>query len=254
MDGDRSAVPPDEDLVRAVAAGSQESLAILYDRYAESLFRLAVRLTNDRTSAEEIVQETFLALWNRAELFKPTSGSLATWLRVIARNRALDRLRAAARRPRAAGPLSDPLSDGVALEAGGSAGSGWGSRPASDPSASPERAIELAELRSVLRDALAGMPDPERRVILLAYQEGLSQSEIADRLGWPLGTVKTRTRRALQRLRAALAGVGFALSDRSSEPAAAETEVEPEVEVLFDPTGAARRPGRAKPAGEASDR
>jgi RNA polymerase sigma-70 factor (ECF subfamily) len=205
MADDRSGAPSDDDLVRAVAAGSQDALAILYDRHAESIHRLAVRLTNDRALAEEIVQETFLALWNRAERFDPSSGSLATWLRTIARNRALDRLRAAARRPRpvtaSLGPAEgDPverLIDPTELGDG------------TDPATGPERAVELDELRRTLRAALRAMPDPERRVILLAYQEGLSQSEIAVRLGWPLGTVKTRTRRALQRLRAALVGLGF---------------------------------------------
>lgn len=207
MDEDRAGAALDEELVRAVAAGSQDALAVLYDRYAESIFRLAVRLTNDRATAEEIVQETFLALWNRAELFEPASGSLATWLRTIARNRAVDRLRAAARRPRAASPSLDPGPDGEPV---GAERMAWATVPgelAVDPEAVPERAAELAELRSALRDALVSMPEEERRAILLAYQEGLSQSEIASRLGWPLGTVKTRTRRALHRLRSSLAAL-----------------------------------------------
>ncbi|MER3418734.1 MAG: hypothetical protein C4343_06520, partial [Chloroflexota bacterium] len=104
MAGDRSAVPSDDELVRAVAAGAHDALATLYDRYAEPIHRLAIRLTNDRGLAEEIVQETFLALWNRAELFDPASGSVATWLRTIARNRTIDRLRAAGRRPKPARP------------------------------------------------------------------------------------------------------------------------------------------------------
>lgn len=207
MDEDRAGAALDEELVRAVAAGSQDALAVLYDRYAESIFRLAVRLTNDRATAEEIVQETFLALWNRAELFEPASGSLATWLRTIARNRAVDRLRAAARRPRAASPSFDPGPDGASVGAEQMASASLPGGLAVDPEAVPERAAELAELRTALREALAGMPDEERRAILLAYQEGLSQSEIASRLGWPLGTVKTRTRRALHRLRSSLAAL-----------------------------------------------
>ncbi len=229
MAGDRSVAPSDDELVRAVAAGSHDALATLYDRYAESIHRLAVRLTNDRGLAEEIVQETFLALWNRAELFDPASGSLATWLRSIARNRAVDRLRAAARRPRPAGPTVETSVPDPVERLAATPGFGDGA----DPAAAPERAIELAELRTALREALATMPDPERRVILLAYQEGLSQAEIAARLGWPLGTVKTRTRRALGRLRVSLAGLGFGVgsgagADRdpdgsaASDPAASE--------------------------------
>lgn len=216
MAGDRSSVPADDELVRAVVAGSQDALAILYDRYAESIHRLAIRLTNDRATAEEIVQETFLALWNRAELFEPASGALGTWLRAIARNRAVDRLRAAARRPRSAGPPPEGALDGDPMERLAAASEDAIGR--ADPTAAPERAVELAELRTAIQGALAEMPDPERRVILLAYQEGLSQSEIAARLGWPLGTVKTRTRRALQRLRSSLTDRGFGAPTAASLP------------------------------------
>src|SRR6185503_16500270 len=99
--GDRH-VPRDDDaaLVREVAAGSQDALAALYDRYVDAVYAAAIRLTSDRQIAEEVVQETFLALWNRAELFDPATGSLAAWLHTIARNRTVDRPRAGARRPR----------------------------------------------------------------------------------------------------------------------------------------------------------
>ncbi len=89
----------DAALVREVAAGSHDALAALYDRHADGVFAAASRLTSDRGLAEEVVQETFLALWNRAETFDPSLGSLAAWLHTIARNRAVDRLRAAGRRP-----------------------------------------------------------------------------------------------------------------------------------------------------------
>src|SRR4029079_14284936 len=91
--------PDDAVLVRAVAAGSEDALAALYDRHVNGIHAVALRLTNDRQLDEEVVQETFLALWNRAELFDPALASLATWLRTIARNRTVDRLRAAGRRP-----------------------------------------------------------------------------------------------------------------------------------------------------------
>jgi RNA polymerase sigma-70 factor (ECF subfamily) len=188
-----------------VAAGSESALGDLYDRYVDAVYAAASRLTSDRQVAEEVVQETFLALWNRAELFDPRLGSLAAWLHTIARNRTVDRLRAAGRRPNLI-PLSSAAGEdeqaGAALDrlvaAGsviGGAGSGLG----------PEGQLDAAELQQVLRDALAELPDAERTAIVLAYREELTQTEIADRLGWPLGTVKTRTRRALLRLRAALA-------------------------------------------------
>src|SRR6185437_13239790 len=89
----------DVELVRAVATGSQDALAALYDRHADAIYAAACRLTSDRQVAEEVVQETFLALWNRAELYNAATGSLAAWLHTIARNRTVDRLRAAGRRP-----------------------------------------------------------------------------------------------------------------------------------------------------------
>jgi RNA polymerase sigma-70 factor, ECF subfamily len=208
MSGARAAAD-DAALVREVATGSQDALAELYDRHASAVFAAACRLTTDRQLAEEVVQETFLAVWNRAELFNPATGSLAAWLHTIARNRTVDRLRAAARRPRlisvsAVGPDDEPES--VALErlAAGGVTSGITVLGGVDPIGMPEAAFAGTELRERLRDALDVMPDAERTVILLAYRLDLTQSEIADRLGWPLGTVKTRTRRALLRLREVL--------------------------------------------------
>lgn len=203
---DREQARPSEDaqLVRDVAAGSQDALAALYDRHGDAVFAAASRLTSDRQVAEEVVQETFLALWNRAELFDPAAGSLAAWLHTIARNRAVDRLRAAGRRPNLVALSSASgidEGDTAALERIAGDGRVLGGGVAGPD---PESALDRSELRASLRDALAAMPEPERTVILLAYQDELSQTEIAGRLGWPLGTVKTRTRRALQRLRAVL--------------------------------------------------
>ncbi|MBA2381638.1 MAG: sigma-70 family RNA polymerase sigma factor [Chloroflexi bacterium] len=204
MTGDRSPAD-DAALVREVAAGSQSALGDLYDRYVDAVYAAASRLTADRQVAEEVVQETFLALWNRAELFDPKLGSLAAWLHTIARNRTVDRLRAAGRRPNLI-PLSaaagEDEQDGAALDRLAAAGiviGGAGVGPG------PEDELALTELTHVLRDALADLPDAERTAIVLAYREELTQTEIAERLGWPLGTVKTRTRRALLRLRGALA-------------------------------------------------
>jgi RNA polymerase sigma-70 factor (ECF subfamily) len=206
----------DARLVRAVAAGSQDALATLYDRHADAVYAAASRLTSDRQVAEEVVQETFLALWNRAELYDPASGSLSAWLHTIARNRAVDRLRAAGRRPNlvtlsAAGGPDEP--DTSTLDRLVGTGRVLGG---ADVGPGPEVALQAAELRDVLRRALGEMPEQERTVIVLAYQDELSQAEIAGRLGWPLGTVKTRTRRALLRLRGVLAGerVGKRAEDR----------------------------------------
>jgi RNA polymerase sigma-70 factor, ECF subfamily len=191
---------PDAVLLGEVMAGSQQAFARLYDRHVDIVYRASLRVNSDRSVASEVVQETFLALWDRAELFDPTRGSLAAWLATIARNRAVDHLRSAGRR-RATTFSSFGLEDmedastvewlvrtGSLVAAGG-------------PEQTPEQALADQEVSATLHEALAAIAPSERQVIELAYSAGLSQSEIAARLDWPLGTVKTRTRRALRQLR-----------------------------------------------------
>lgn len=206
MAGARDRAADEFALVRDVAAGSQDALGLLYDRHADAVYVAACRLTNDRQVAEEVVQETFLALWNRAELFDPTAGSLAAWLHTIARNRTVDRLRAMGRRPRLV-PISsirrEDEADSSVLERIADVGRVVGG---ADLGPGPEGALDALEVRLAIRDALDHMPEVERTVILLAYRDSFTQAEIAQQLGWPLGTVKTRTRRALLRLRHALSG------------------------------------------------
>lgn len=202
----RGAPTDDLGLVHELVQGSEAALATLYDRYGDTLFAAAYRLTADRGIAEEVVQETFLTLWNRAELFDPAAGSLPAWLHAIGRNRAVDRLRAAGRRPRlvalsAPGGPDESQTQGLERAmATGTVVAGAAQPPG------PEESADAASLRDAIRTAMREMPEQERTVILLAYQEELSQTEIANRLDWPLGTVKTRTRRALLRLREALGG------------------------------------------------
>jgi RNA polymerase sigma-70 factor (ECF subfamily) len=198
----------DSGLVRAVASGSEDALVKLYDRYAGAVYATARRLTTDRGLAEDVVQETFLALWNRAEQYNPEMGSLPAWLLTIARNRTIDRLRALGRRPPTV-PVSDVAlpdeGDTATLERLIAGGAVVG---AGQPVMGPAALLAETELRTSLAEALAELPDVERAVLVLAYRDELSQSEIAERLGWPIGTVKTRTRRALLRMRNAL-GPGF---------------------------------------------
>jgi RNA polymerase sigma-70 factor (ECF subfamily) len=202
---ERVAGSADEDaLVRAVATGSEAALAALYDRHAVTVHAIAYRLTGDRGIAEEVVQETFLALWNRADAFDPEKASLSTWLRSIARNRAVDRLRASSRRVHLVplpGAADEDEGEIAAIERLDPELAVFGGAVrTTDPAA----AAEAGATRVAIGRALAAMPEDERTVILLAYQRGLTQSEIAEQLRWPLGTVKTRTRRALGRLRSAL--------------------------------------------------
>lgn len=197
--------PDDANLVRELAAGSEAALGTLYDRYGDAIFAAAYRLTSDRGAAEEVVQETFLTLWNRAELFDSSVGSLSAWLHTIGRNRAVDRLRAAGRRPQLVTLSSSARDENETQALERAVATGTVMAGAAQPP-SPEEVVAAADRRDAIRNAVAAMPEVERTVILLAYQEELSQTEIAERLAWPLGTVKTRTRRALLRLREALGG------------------------------------------------
>jgi RNA polymerase sigma-70 factor (ECF subfamily) len=164
------------------------------------VFAAALRAGADRWVAAEIVQETFLALWNRAEQFDPSRGSLRSWLLTIARNRSVDHFRAAGRHDRAAvfssfsgadqdHPVAEWLTEAGDLIA------------AAGPEPTPEVAVIDNETRASMAAAIESLSPVEQSVILLAYEGGLTQAEIAARLGWPIGTVKTRTRRALHNLR-----------------------------------------------------
>jgi RNA polymerase sigma-70 factor (ECF subfamily) len=170
-----------------------------------AVYGAVVRYLRDPAAAEEVVQETYLAAWQRSDRYAADKGSLIGWLLSIARNRAIDRLRAASRRPQLVG-LSPSASDGPEsdLERLMALGRPVGLAATAEE---PPDAAERRWVRSVVRTALDGMSEPERQVLELAYDDGLTQTEIAERLGWPLGTVKTRTRRAMLRLRAMLESV-----------------------------------------------
>jgi RNA polymerase sigma-70 factor (ECF subfamily) len=176
---------PDDDLLRAIARGEEAALAAVYDRYRLILFGLILRILHDREEAEDCLQEVFLQVWRRACDFDSARGRAFTWLVTIARSRALDRLRAAGSRLR----LATEAAQAAPAEAGDSA-----------------REAVRSEEGAVVREALAKLPDEQRRPLLLAYFEGLTQTEIAARLGDPLGTVKTRMRSGMIKLRELLHG------------------------------------------------
>ncbi len=197
----------DAELVGRIAAGDERALMTAYDRHGDTLFGIAVRFLGDREAAAEIVQEVFLSLWQRGHRFDSEAGSLVAWLIGIARHRSLDRLRAESRRPRIVRPAPGTGSAGSA--------SMFGDGPPFldgraallvDPS-DPGAEVDRRWTRSVVRSTLAELPEAERHVLMLAYDDGLSQSEIATRLGMPIGTVKSRTRRAMAALRARLVTV-----------------------------------------------
>jgi RNA polymerase sigma-70 factor (ECF subfamily) len=180
----------DRDLVARAAGGDERAMAGLYDRYGQVLYAVAYRIVGERADAEEVVLEAFGQAWRDAAKFEAARGSVAGWLTMIARSRALDLVRARSRRDRittaAASARPDaPLAMGEV-------------RP--DPAAG----MDHAERRREVRQALETLSAPQRQAIELAYYEGLSQSEIAERLQEPLGTIKTRIRLGMQKLRDAL--------------------------------------------------
>ncbi len=199
------ATPTDAELMALVAAGDREAFAAVYDRHAQALYGTVMRFLRDPGAAEDVVQETYLAMWTRSESYSPEAGSLIGWLLTIARHRAIDRLRAASRQPVVVA-LAPATSDGAEndLERLLALGRPVGS---ADPADEPSDVAERRWVRAVVRTALDKMPEPERQALELAYDDELTQAEIAERLGWPIGTVKTRTRRALLRLRAMLESV-----------------------------------------------
>jgi RNA polymerase sigma-70 factor, ECF subfamily len=170
----------DSELMTRVARGDEHAFLMLYDRHAARVHALMLRILNDPMLAEEATQDAFLKLWSRARLFLNERGSLLLWLLTIARRTALDRLRLEGRRP----VLSDSIDPDDL----------WQTIP--DQDSVPEE----ARWRS-LRFAVQSLDPDHRQVIELAYYQGLSQSEIAEVLGWPLGTVKTRIRAAMDHLR-----------------------------------------------------
>jgi RNA polymerase sigma-70 factor (ECF subfamily) len=203
----------DASLLEQVAEGSAEALASLYDRHAGAVYSIAARTTGDATDASDVVQETFLAVWDRAELFDPARGSLRGWLFAIARNRAIDHVRHAQRHDRALtfSTLATADNDDSSIAEWLTSSGSPVAMGAPDPG--PEATVVGLETRGSVAEAIAALPPVERSVITLAYGAHLSQVEIAARLGWPIGTVKTRTRRALRHLRERMAWPSMAAGE-----------------------------------------
>ena len=179
--------PTDLSLMQRIAARDAAALAELYDRHSRLLFGLILRIVRDRSEAEEILQEAFMRVWRRAEIYDGQLGGPLPWIVRVARNCAIDRLRA--RRVRAA--VDAPAIDLAAVEA---------AAPATGIQ-TPEAAVLDAERRQRVTDALAGLPAEQRQLIEAAFFEGYTHSELAQRYGLPLGTVKTRIRAGMLAMR-----------------------------------------------------
>ncbi|MDT5293151.1 MAG: polymerase sigma-70 factor, subfamily [Acidobacteriota bacterium] len=190
-------VRPDQDeldaeLLRATARGDESAFASIYDHYSPILFGLLLRILRSRSEAEDVLQEVFLQVWQQARSFDAARGRAFTWLVTLARSRAIDRLRAVDSRERAAQRSSEDVPPAQQQR---QQGAEW----ADDAAIRAERA-------EAVQGALAELPEEQRQVLVLAYLDGMSQSEIAAAKNQPLGTVKTRTRSGLKKLSEALRG------------------------------------------------
>jgi RNA polymerase sigma-70 factor (ECF subfamily) len=177
----------DRDLIDRVSGGDHGAFSELYRRYSPSAFGLAKRIVGDQTMAEEVLQEVFLSVWRRAGAFDPARGSVRSWLFAQIHHRSVDVVRREEAEKRR-------------------------SRATVEPDATEEDVEDVIEeswlsaRREHVRSALTNLPDEQRRVIELAYYNGLTQTQVADAMGVPLGTVKSRTLAAMRRLRQALSG------------------------------------------------
>jgi RNA polymerase sigma-70 factor (ECF subfamily) len=184
----------DEMLMQAVAAGDETALSDLYRRYAGSVYSLAYRTVKDREVAEELLNEAFVRVWRQAPHFDVQKGKFSTWLMSITRNLGIDVLRSQRARPqRAEGAATEDVPIDVP-----------------DERADVESDVWNAERRRIVRDALSLLPGAQRQALELAYFDGLTQVEISNLLGDPLGTTKTRMRLGIQKLREILSNDGLA--------------------------------------------
>ena len=174
-------VGSDRDLVERLQRRDAEALGELYDRYGRIVYSLILRVVRDAGTAEDLVQETFLRVWNRVRAFDPEKGSIGPWLLAVARNRAIDYVRSAGGRERNAIEFEETGHPALYTDI--------------------EQDLLQSDQTRRVKAAMEKLSNHHRQVIELAYFEGLSQTEMAERLGQPLGTVKTWVRAALKTLR-----------------------------------------------------
>jgi RNA polymerase sigma-70 factor (ECF subfamily) len=187
---------PDSDLVDAMAAGDVDAMEVLYDRYNRAVFSFALRMLGNREQAEELLQEVFMRAWRQARKFSEGRGTYITWLLSITHNMAIDEIRRQNRRPRKA-ESADPVLMLASVR---------------DEKPSVEEQALLGDLRDIMQDAMAQLPNAQRTALELAYFQGMTQREIAEYQDEPLGTIKTRMRLAMRKLREILESQGLDLT------------------------------------------
>jgi RNA polymerase sigma-70 factor (ECF subfamily) len=172
------------DLLARVAKRERAAFEQLYDRYANILYATAMKFLKEDADAQDVVQDVFIQIWDKAKLYDPSKGKPLTWALTLTRNRSIDRIRSIQRRTR----LRDDFEKETVV----------------DESAGVREAlsgVDASEKSQILRDAVARLSPEQRKVVELAFFGGFTQSEIAERLGEPLGTVKARARRGLMKLK-----------------------------------------------------
>jgi RNA polymerase sigma-70 factor (ECF subfamily) len=180
----------DEELMDRLAGRDLDAFQAIYDRYADLVFSVALRVVGDAHVAEDVTQDVFLRVWRRPEHFDVRRGRFVTWLLSVTRNRSIDERRGFSRRLRHEALPAAEEEEAVL--------------PSTDPRDDPGQLTVLADERQAVRRAMEVLPPEQRLAIQLAYFGGLTQQEIANKLGQPLGTVKTRIRLGMQKMRAAL--------------------------------------------------
>lgn len=174
----------DESLIRLIVERQSTALGVLYDRYGRLVFSLAFQVTSDAAVAEEITQEVFLQVWNKADTYQSAQGKVTTWITSVARHRAIDALRRKGARPEGH-QVDFEDSEGPDLV---------------DPTGVEEQ-VEFSQRSLAVRRAIAHLPPEQQKALALAYFKGMTHQEIAELTGEPLGTVKTRIRLAMLKLR-----------------------------------------------------
>jgi RNA polymerase sigma-70 factor (ECF subfamily) len=174
----------DEAILELIALSQESALSELYDRYSRLIYSLAFNSLGDQDLAEEVTQDVFLRVWKKADTYRPDQGKVSLWLGSITRNRAIDVIRRLKSRP-----------EGYAVP--------WALAESFDPpeSVNVEKEVESSQQRQRVRLAITQLPEEQRQALAYAYFQGLTHREIANLLGEPLGTIKTRIRSAMQKLR-----------------------------------------------------